>query len=120
MIKGGKLLIVINHPHFRIPRHSSWEIDEKNNVQYRKINKYLSRIEIPVNHDPSMGKAGNFSISYHFSLEELSRYLYEVGFNIVKIEEWSSDKKSVGKNAKRENVSRNEFPLFMALLCEKK
>ncbi len=117
--KGGKLLIVINHPHYRIPRHSSWEIDEKNNIQYRKINKYLSKIEIPVNHDPSKGAKGNFSISYHFSLESLSKDLFEAGFYIEKIEEWSSDKKSVGKNSKRENVSRSEIPLFMCLLCTK-
>jgi len=34
---------------------------------------------------------------------------------IEKIEEWASDKDSVGKAAKMENRARAEIPLFMAI-----
>ena len=49
---GGILVIVLNHPSFRIPRQSSWGIDEQNKMQYRKINRYLSPLEIPINMHP--------------------------------------------------------------------
>ncbi|TXH02779.1 MAG: class I SAM-dependent methyltransferase, partial [Candidatus Moraniibacteriota bacterium] len=46
---GGKIILVLNHPAFRIPRQSSWGIDEKNKLEYRRINRYLSPLEIPIN-----------------------------------------------------------------------
>ena len=39
---GGKCLLVLNHPTFRIPEDSAWGYDEKTNTQYRKINSYMS------------------------------------------------------------------------------
>ena len=51
--KGGQLIIILNHPCFRIPKHSSWDIDQKNNMQSRKLNSYMS----PEDPDPnSSGK----------------------------------------------------------------
>jgi len=35
------------------------------------------------------------------------------------MEEWISDKKSTGAKARMENRSREEFPLFLALLAQK-
>ena len=37
-----------------------------------------------------------------------------------KMEKWISDKKSVGKAGHQENFSRQEFPLFLTLVCRKK
>jgi len=42
------LVIVLNHPCFRIPRQSGWGIDEKNKLQFRKVIKYMSPMEIPL------------------------------------------------------------------------
>jgi len=47
-------------------------------------------------------------------------WLKENEFTIDIIEEWTSDKESVGKVAKMENRARSEFPLFLALKCRKK
>ena len=41
--------------------------------------------------------------------------LQQAGFVIQLIEEWGSDKSSVGSAARMENRSRQEFPLFLAL-----
>lgn len=119
MEKGGKLLIVLNHPSFRIPRQSSWEEDSKNKLQYRRINRYMTPLEIPINTHP--GEADSpVTWSFHHPLEDYSKYLFGNGFLIEKIEEWTSTKNSEGKAAKMENRAREEFPMFMAILAVKK
>ena len=118
--QNGLLIIVLNHPCFRIPRQTSWGIDEGNKLQYRRINRYLSPLKIPVNVEPSQGQRGKIAWSFHFSLSSLSEFLFNSGFVIEKIEEWVSDKISVGKAGRQENFSREEFPLFLTLVCRKK
>ncbi|KKR34234.1 MAG: hypothetical protein UT63_C0004G0021 [Candidatus Gottesmanbacteria bacterium GW2011_GWC2_39_8] len=115
---GGKLLIVLNHPMFRIPRQTSWGIDEAKKTQYRKVEIYNSALKIPINMHPGQ-RDSPVTWSFHFPLSSYSQWLYESGFIIEKIEEWSSGKSSVGRAAKMENRSRNEIPLFMAILVRK-
>ncbi len=115
---NGKLIIVINHPCFRIPRQSSWGMDDKNKTQYRRINRYLSPLKIPITIHPGINNSP-ITWSYHYSLSNLSQFINQAGFVIEKIEEWTSDKQSTGTAAKMENYSRNEFPLFMAILARK-
>ncbi len=117
--KGGKLLIVLNHPCFRIPRQSSWETDKKNKMQYRRVNRYMSPLEIPINMHPG-DRNSPVTWSFHLPIEEYSRMLCDNGFLVEKIEEWTSDKSSEGRMAKAENRARDEFPMFMAILAVKK
>lgn len=118
LIKGGELLIVLNHPSFRIPRQSSWEEDKTNKMQYRRINRYMTPMEIPINMHP--GKENSpITWSFHHPLQDYSKYLFENNFLIEKIEEWTSEKESKGKAARMENRARDEFPMFMAILAKK-
>ena len=119
MDKNGELLIVLNHPCFRIPRQSSWEEDKANKMQYRRINRYMTPLEIPINAHP--GEEGSpMTWSFHHPIEDYANYLFGNGFLIEKIEEWTSEKKSEGKAAKMENRARDEFPMFMAILAIKR
>lgn len=115
---GAKFLLVLNHPVFRIPRQTEWGIDEKNKIQYRRINRYLTPLKIPINSHPGQPDSPS-TWSFHHSLSDYSRFLHDAGFQIARIEEWVSDKESVGKAAKMENMARLEFPLFMAILAVK-
>lgn len=117
--KGGKLVIVLNHPCFRIPRQSSWKIDEAQKIQYRRIDKYMSAMKIPIQTHPGKGGKSPESWSFHHPLSSYTKWLNEAGFKISGIEEWCSDKVSEGKNAKMENRARDEFPLFMTIIAEK-
>ena len=117
--KDGHLLLVLNHPMFRIPRQSSWEIDKTNKLEYRRVNKYMSDLKIPINMNPGKNSS-EFTWSYHYPLHKISHFLRKEGFLIETIEEWTSDKESSGKFAKMENRARSEFPLFMAILALKK
>jgi len=119
MDKNGKMVIVLNHPCFRIPRQSSWENDKEHKLQYRRINKYMSPMEIPINMHPGE-KSSPVTWSFHLPIESYSNILFDSGFYIEKIEEWTSEKKSVGKMARSENRAREEFPMFMAILAVKK
>lgn len=115
LLTNGHLLIVLNHPCFRIPRQSSWGIDQNTKMQYRRINRYLSPLSIPINMEPGKQDQGKITWTFHQPLSFYTQILYQAGFVIELIEEWTSPKKSVGKFAKMENRSRQEFPMFLAI-----
>jgi len=117
--ENGKLIIVLNHPAFRIPRQSSWGIDSDRKIQYRRVDKYMSPMEIPINMNPS-DRNSKVTMSYHFPVSGYSKMLKDAGFVIEDIEEWTSDKESEGRAARMENRSRAEIPLFMAIKAIKK
>ncbi len=115
----GKFLIVLNHPCFRIPRQSSWGIDEPKKLQYRRLDRYLSPLKIPIQTHPGKQEKSQTTWSFHHPLSDYVRWLKDAGFTLDLIEEWISDKKSTGSKAAMENRSRAEFPLFLALSCRK-
>lgn len=116
---GGKLLIVLNHPCFRIPRQTHWGIDEAAKLQYRKVQSYLSPQKIPIQTNPGKGEQSSVTYSYHFPLSSYCSWLNKEGFRIETMEEWISDKKSEGAKAKMEDRARKEIPLFLAILCSR-
>ncbi len=118
LMPQGKFILVINHPAFRIPRQSSWGIDPQNKLQYRRINRYLSPLKIPITTHPGQ-KHSPITWSFHYPLSSYTSMLKAAGFVITDIEEWSSDKHSLGKAAKMENASRAEIPLFLAIAAQK-
>lgn len=117
--KGGELLIVLNHPIFRIPRQTSWGIDEKNKIQYRRIDGYMSEMEIPMLTNPGKFEKSEKTWSFHRPLSKYSESLLRNGLVIERIDEWMSDKKSTGRKAKMENRAREEIPMFMVIIARK-
>jgi len=129
-----KLVIVLNHPAFRIPRQSAWGVDTDRKIQYRRIDKYMSPMAIPINphtyetttrfstnpKNIGVGVNESFTISYHFPLSAYAKMLKDAGFVIEEIEEWTSDKESEGRAARMENRGRAEIPLFLAIKAVKK
>jgi SAM-dependent methyltransferase len=116
---AGKLLVVLNHPHFRIPRQTSWGIDHQKQSQYRRVDMYMTPLKIPIRTNPGQGEKSASTWSYHFPLSHYAGLLSENGFVIERLEEWTSDRQSVGRWAKMENRARMEFPLFMAILARR-
>ncbi len=113
--QSGKLLLVLNHPCFRIPRQSGWGIDEHAKLQYRRVNGYMTPMQIPLQIHPGKGDAAGVTISYHHPLSSYMGWLQKYGFAAYALEEWCSDKKSEGAKARMENRARREIPLFLAL-----
>lgn len=118
--KGAKLMIVMNHPCFRIPRQSSWQIDEPKKLQYRRMDRYYTPMQIPIQAHPSQGEASASTISFHYPISKYINWLKSSGFYVADMEEWCSNKVSTGGAAKMENRSREEFPMFLTIIAEKK
>lgn len=115
---NGKVILVLNHPCFRIPRQSSWGVDESKKTQYRRVDRYRTPLEIPITAHP--GRPGSeVTWSYHYSLDDLSTFIYQSKCVIEQIKELYSGKVSEGKSAKMENRARNEFPLFLMIAGRK-
>ena len=115
----GRLLMILNHPCFRIPRQSSWGVDPASKIQYRRIDRYLTPMKIPIQMHPGQDKPSSVTYSFHHSLSDYAHFLCTAGFSIITLEEWSSEKKSEGSKAKMENRAREEIPLFLAILAQK-
>lgn len=110
---AGKLFLVMNHPAFRVPKASGWGYDEKNKIQYRRVDAYLSESKIKIQTHPG-GKPSEYTISFHRPLQFYFKLLGKSGFRVSRLEEWNSTRKSqAGPRAEAENKSRKEIPLFL-------
>lgn len=114
---NGRMLFVLNHPAYRIPKKSSWGWDDANKVQYRRIDAYLTPRREKIDMSPGKG-GGESTWSFHRSLQDYMKALTGAGFAITKMEEWISHKKSEkGPREDAENNARKEFPLFLLVEC---
>ncbi|MCC7303965.1 class I SAM-dependent methyltransferase [bacterium] len=119
--KGGHLILALNHPYYRIPRSSGWEIFPGNKKQVRWVSSYLKVQKIPIVMTPGERSHSKKQITWSFHVP-LSIYITQLtknGFIVTEMQEVASPKESVGKNAKRENIAREEIPLFMILVAKK-
>jgi ubiquinone/menaquinone biosynthesis C-methylase UbiE len=124
--KNGRMFIAMNHPAFRVLKKSSWGFDVKNNIQYRRIDEYLSESKVKIEMHPSRvlrdsSRVGSrdvteSTVSFHRSLQVYFKILGKIGFGVTRLEEWISPKKSqVGPRQKAEDKARKEIPLFLFL-----
>ncbi|MES2088259.1 MAG: methyltransferase domain-containing protein [Patescibacteria group bacterium] len=117
--KGGKFLMVMNHPTFRIAKRSSWGFDEKLKIQYRRLDEYISESKTEIAMHPGSDPA-SATVSFHHPLQYYFKALYKAGFLVSRLEEWNSGKTSQpGPRAGAENKARSEFPLFLTLEARK-
>lgn len=115
---GGRLVLALNHPCFRVPRQSGWGWDETRKLQYRRVDMYLSPLEVPIQAHPGSAPEVK-TFSYHRPLQDYVAALARHGFAIDALEEWTSHRKSEGGRARAEDAARKEIPLFLALRAVK-
>ena len=116
---GGSLYIVMNHPAFRVPQASGWGWDEKEKVQYRRIDRYLSELKVGIQMHPGE-RPGERTLSFHRPLQFYFKALHKAGFSVSLLEEWNSHKRSQpGPRAKAEDLARKEIPLFLCVVARK-
>lgn len=112
---SGRFVMVMMHPCFRITGQSAWGWDEKENIQYRRIDGYLLPRKTPIAAHPG-SDPGVYTWTFHKPLEAYVKVLGRSGLAIDALEEWASHKTSTsGPRAHAENVARKEIPMFLAL-----
>lgn len=107
---NGRLVLFMIHPCFRIPRQSGWGFDEKRKLHYRRIDRYLSPLAVPMK-----TYKGITTRSYHRPLQDYVQVLLNTGFQLDAWEEIAdSSHKPNGKKNPNEDI-----PLFLALRAHK-
>lgn len=109
----SNLVIVVMHPCFRIPRQSHWQFDEDKKLQYRRVDRYLSSLSIPIITHPGKDKA-DYTTMFHRPISAVIQAASNAGWLLKSFDEWTSNRISKGAKAKSENRARQEFPLFAA------
>ena len=110
---GGRLVLLMTHPAFRIPRQSGWGWDEGRKLQYRRIDRYLTPLPVPLK---SYGERGGVSRSYHRPLQDYVNGLGSVSFAVDQMTEIPTYKSvSSGPKANAVNLANQEIPLFVCL-----
>lgn len=119
---NGRFVFVLNHPAFRIPQNSSWQWDEKENKQYRRIDSYMSDNQIEIDMTPGEKDSSKkkSTVSFHRPLQVYFKALSKAGFSVTRLEEWISHRKSQkGPRAQEEDRMRKEIPMFLCVEAKK-
>lgn len=112
--KGGRFVVVLNHPAFRNPTHTHWGYDEKEHKQYRRVEEYLSESKIKIDMTPGSKTDKKFTVSFHRPLQVYVKALTKHSLAITRLEEWVSHKESQsGPRKIAEDKARKEIPLFL-------
>lgn len=114
--KEGRIVIVLNHPAFRVPQSSDWIFQD--GVQSRIISKYLSESKLSIDMTPGEknSKKKISTISFHRSLQYYVKLFSKNGLAITRLEEWISHKQSgTGPRQLAEDKARKEIPMFMCI-----
>ena len=113
---GGRAVLVMMHPCFRIPRASHWGWDADQKIQFRRLDSYRTPLEIPITTHPGKG-TGEHTAFHHRALADLLTAAGQGGLAVTACEELYSHRRSqaTGPFSKAEHRAAQEFPLFLAL-----
>lgn len=113
----GRIVIVMTHPCFRIPRMSGWGVDPGRKLVYRRVDGYLTSRKIPIRlHGRNVAK----TFSYHRPLSEYTRELARAGFSIDALEERTVTAEQQRKIAIRGPSRHNEdIPVLLGIVASR-
>jgi ubiquinone/menaquinone biosynthesis C-methylase UbiE len=112
--RPGRVVILITHPCFRVPRQSGWVWDEARQLQSRRVDRYLSPLVVPM--EVVGPRAAGATARFHRPLAEYVQALAEVGLLIDRLREIPGQKiRPAGPRARAENVALQEIPMFLGL-----
>ena len=112
--RNGRLVILMTHPCFRIPRQSGWGWDKQRKLRYRRIDNYLTKLQVPM----KTHKHGA-TRSYHRPLQTYINELGNNGFMIDQIREIPVGDVINKNRSKADKRADMEIPLFLAIRAVK-
>ncbi|HZU11679.1 MAG TPA: class I SAM-dependent methyltransferase [Chloroflexota bacterium] len=109
---GGQVVILLTHPSFRIPRQSGWGWDENRKLTYRRIDRYLTPLPVPLR--PLAGEPP--TRSFHRPLQSYVNGLSDHGLYLDRMVEVPAEQLTTGTSSKKADaLARREIPLFLGL-----
>lgn len=112
---GGRVVLLMTHPCFRIPRQSGWGWDDKRQLRFRRVDSYLGRLAVPM----KAHAGGGATRSYHRPLSAYVNGLAACGQYVDRIREIPKPSDAPGPHARAERRASEEIPLFLALRAVK-
>lgn len=111
--EGGRMVLLMTHPCFRVPRQSGWGWDEGRRLQFRRVDSYLGRLSVPM----KAHAGGGATRSYHRPLAAYVNGLAACGLLVDHVREIARPSES---QARAERRASREIPLFLALRAIKR
>jgi SAM-dependent methyltransferase len=114
--RRARLVLVLTHPAFRVPRHSGWAADPGRGIVARRVDAYLRPMAVPLDGRPGAGPTTTF----HRPLSAYVSALARQGFAIDALEEPADDPALRGRGADRQgrrsgSIVNADIPLFLAV-----
>jgi SAM-dependent methyltransferase len=82
---GGRLVLLMTHPCFRIPRQSGWGWDAGRKLRYRRVDRYLTQLAVPWRF--TFGERSARTVSFHRPLRDYVNGLAANGLLVDRLEE---------------------------------
>jgi ubiquinone/menaquinone biosynthesis C-methylase UbiE len=118
---NGKLVLVMMHPSFRIPRSATWQWNEQFHRQERTLWNYMTSHEIDISTHPGNNQKGTKTIHFHRPLQAYVNTLGNAKLYIDHLDEWVSHvPEQTGIKSDAILKAKKEFPMFMAIRAIKK
>jgi SAM-dependent methyltransferase len=116
---AGRVVLLLTHPAFRVPRQSGWGWDEGRRLLYRRVDRYLTPLPVPLKPFPGRENAG-VTRSFHRPLEDYVNGLADAGLCVDRMEEIPAHKLLFpAPNPRAVTRARQEIPLFLGLRARK-
>jgi hypothetical protein len=110
--------MLLTHPTFRVPRQSGWGWDPGRKLVYRRVDRYLTPLPVPMKPYPGAGEG--VTRSFHRPISMYVNGLAGCGLCVDRMEELPAHKSVTGFDSpKAEKLARDEIPLFLALRARK-
>ncbi|HEU5014103.1 MAG TPA: class I SAM-dependent methyltransferase, partial [Roseiflexaceae bacterium] len=112
---GGNLVMLMTHPCFRIPRQSGWGWDEGRKLRFRRVDRYLTPLPVPMK-PPSGGETRSFH-------RPLQAYINGLAAHAMLTEQIAEipayDERDAKAQARADNLADREIPLFLGIRAVK-
>lgn len=117
---GGRAVLVLMHPCFRIPKRTHWGFDNEQKIQFRRVDRYATAEDIVVTTHPGRAESGETRF-HHRSIGKILTGMGKSGLAVTACEEPVSHRRSQGGGpfSRAEHRAAEEFPLFLALKAVK-
>ena len=108
----SRIVMLMTHPAFRVPRHSGWGFDPGRKLAYRRVDAYLTPMDVPMR---SVGGEPP-TRSFHRPLSSYVNALGGVGFAVnAMLEIPDLPPEARPSVARRSSPANPDIPLFLGL-----